>query len=200
MKLRFRFSLRTLLLMMLLIGIGVGFYARWMQQAEKQRAAVAAINQVDGFALYDYQLDADGKLVTERIIFAELPGPDWLCEWFGVDCFADVVSVNLFARQRSSRSGTLIGLDPAQPELAKSLAEQLHNLPKLKTLQLAGRQFTDGWLQHLRGLTSLRELVLLDTGVSDEAVDRLQRELPNCQIYHGPWRSLMESQDQQAID
>ena len=41
-----------------------------------------------------YEYDEDDN----RIFNPELPGPDWLCELIGVDCFASVVDVKLDER------------------------------------------------------------------------------------------------------
>ena len=51
-------------------------------------------------------------------------------------------------------------------------------------LFLVDTQVTDVGLEHLKGLTSLRELLLFETQVTDEGVANLQRALPNCMITH----------------
>jgi hypothetical protein len=43
-------------------------------------------------------------------------------------------------------------------------------------------QVTDAGLEHIKGLTRLRNLSLKDTRVSDEGVKELQEALPNCEI------------------
>ena len=49
-------------------------------------------------------------------------------------------------------------------------------------LDLFDAQVTDAGLVHLKGLTQLQELYLVDTKVTDEGVKKLQQALPNCKI------------------
>jgi hypothetical protein len=39
-------------------------------------------------------------------------------------------------------------------------------------------------LEHLKGLTKLKWLSVCDTNVTDEGVEKLQKALPDCEIYH----------------
>jgi hypothetical protein len=50
-------------------------------------------------------------------------------------------------------------------------------------LNLNGTQVTDAGLPHIAPLTQLRELLLVDTKVSDEGVAKLKQALPDCEIY-----------------
>ncbi len=45
-----------------------------------------------------------------------------------------------------------------------------------------GEGVTDRGLEHLKGLTRLRRLVLINTQVTDEGIKKFQQALPNCQI------------------
>ena len=60
--------------------------------------------------------------------------------------------------------------------------EHLKGLTSLQELYVHHTQVTDAGLVHLRGLTSLQELYVYHTQVSDEGVTELKEALPNCKI------------------
>jgi hypothetical protein len=60
--------------------------------------------------------------------------------------------------------------------------EFVKGLKTLKVLVLLGTQVTDAGLANLNGLTRLEELDLSDTQVTDAGVAKLQQALPNCRI------------------
>jgi hypothetical protein len=55
---------------------------------------------------------------------------------------------------------------------------------KLLALDLSGAALTDKALPDLKQLTSLRELNLTDTGLSQEAIHELRAALPDCSIQY----------------
>jgi hypothetical protein len=61
----------------------------------------------------------------------------------------------------------------------------LKDLPQRFGLQVEGKQFTDDSLDHLKGVSKLRYLVLNNTGVTDAGVAELKRSLPNLRIMFG---------------
>ncbi len=61
--------------------------------------------------------------------------------------------------------------------------EHLRGLTQLKDLNLNGmRVITDVGLEHLEGLTQLQELGIIGTRVTDEGVKKLRQALPDCKI------------------
>ncbi len=60
--------------------------------------------------------------------------------------------------------------------------EHLKGLTQLKVLILSGSRVTDAGLQYLTGLGQLQELYLQDTDLTDAGVTKLQQALPNCKI------------------
>jgi len=100
---------------------------------------------------YDYERDSSGNVISD----ATPPGPSYLREALGTDFFADVVGVNL------SRSRFGDGLAPV---------EVLRNL---EVLILDYADVTDADLDHLRGLTKLRELSLTSDQVTDIGLQRI---------------------------
>ncbi len=62
--------------------------------------------------------------------------------------------------------------------------ENLKDLTALTTLMLNGTQVTDAGLERLKGLTALRKL-WVETKVTDAALKKLQKALPNCKFVRG---------------
>ena len=56
-RLRFQFSLRSLLLLVVVVAIPCSWLATEMEAARKQREAVEEIEKTGGRVVYDYQLD-----------------------------------------------------------------------------------------------------------------------------------------------
>ena len=82
-----RLSVRALIVLVLLIGGVLGWIVRG---ARIQRDAVAAITQAGGEVFYDWQWH-NGLAIPG----GKPPAPGWLIDTFGVDYFANVVSVDL---------------------------------------------------------------------------------------------------------
>jgi hypothetical protein len=55
-------------------------------------------------------------------------------------------------------------------------------LRRIEVLDLYGRGITDVGLTHLIEITSLRELFLLDTRVTDAGIERFRLALPSCVV------------------
>ncbi|WP_339907125.1 hypothetical protein [Symmachiella dynata] len=67
--------------------------------------------------------------------------------------------------------------------------EGLAHLPgatKLENLWLDDTQVSDAGVDHLRGLTNLQLLTLHNTQVTRAGIERLQKALPDCEIYWTP--------------
>ena len=90
-KLRwYQFSLRSLLLLFLFCTIPFGWLGVKMQRAREQKQAVEAIKKLGGRVQYDYQRDASGAPIKG----AKPPGPAWLRQLLGDDCFTNVVALS----------------------------------------------------------------------------------------------------------
>ena len=59
----------------------------------------------------------------------------------------------------------------------------LKGLTNLEQLDLVDTQVTDAGLVHLKGLTKLRTLFLDSTQVTDAGIADLQKALPKCKIW-----------------
>jgi hypothetical protein len=180
----FQFGLRSLLVLVLAAALAMAAVHR----ARQQRTAVAALLQSNPGATiyYDFQLD-DGRPRAE----AAPPGPQWFRRLFGVDFVATVTAITLdYATDADlERLEHLTGL--RQLTLVRSVdltdkgMSSVGRLGSLRVLSLdAIDRVTDKGLAHLEGLTNLQRLMLgvRPDRVSREAIERLRRALPNCQV------------------
>ena len=166
-KLRwFQFSLRSLLIFVTLCAIPCSWLAVKLQQAKRQREAVAEIVKANGAVYYDWECDKDGH---RSIAFPWRPTPTWWQNLLGDDLFQSVTRVNL-------PSGQVTDAD----------LEHLKYLSQLEVLLIDNTQVTDAGLENLKGLKHLNRLYLSETKVTDEGIKRLQQALPNCRIYRLP--------------
>jgi hypothetical protein len=139
-------------LTMALAALGLAI-ASTLARGERQRAAVAAIEELGGAVVYESPADSYG-------------GPQgWLRTCLGRDAFDDVLAVYL--------SGT-----PAtDAELACLL-----NLPRVQTIGLASTRITDAGLPYLRTLHRLTHVDLRFTRVSAGGAAALRRALPETKV------------------
>ena len=161
-RLRFQFSIRSLLVLVVAVAIPCSWMAVEMKEAKEQRNAVEAICNLGGQIAYDYD-ESDPR---------EGPrGPTWLRKLLEDDFFNDVYNATV-------RSNAQI--------------EQLKGLPQLKRLWLGGYRFpptecgeiTDAGLARVAALTQLKVLVMWGTNVTDDGLANLARlkQLENLSI------------------
>jgi Leucine-rich repeat (LRR) protein len=150
----------------LVIGGCLGWIAHLTRQARIQRDAVAAITNLGGLALYDWQFEGNRFRLKpgSNIIANEVPGwPSWLVDRLGGDAFGSVTQVS-FRRLPGA---------PSAPEFEELLA-QIGHLSRLKRLTFINVPVTDTGLAHLEGLTSLESFMLRGpNGVTDAGVAHL---------------------------
>ncbi len=151
-----RISLRAFLLLLTVGCVWVGWKAN---KAQKQRAAVAWVEEMGGFALYNYDYGAGSPDFLNRgAVYVGPPQPAWLRELIGVSFLSDVTRV-AFVGDRS-----FTDISP------------LEDFPKLRMLEIHTNSVSD--LSHLNGLTELQYLDIAGTSVSDlsplEGLTKLQ--------------------------
>lgn len=187
-RLRFQFSLRSLVVLVVVVAIPFCWLAVKMREAERQFWAVWTIKRADGIVYYDYQnaLDRDVYVFGRQ----DPPAPAWLRTSLGRDFFSEVGAIC---------SGDPERFDDAVLERVRSLKklrwlflcdtpvtdvglENLTGLTELKRVGLTNTQVTDAGLEQLNGLTSLQWLELSGTHVTAQGINRLQAALPNCEI------------------
>ena len=77
---------------------------------------------------------------------------------------------------------TLKRLNLARTQVSDKGLAYLKGLDNVAYLNLYGSQVTDAGLEHLKGMTNLKKLYLWQSKVTEGGVNRLQEELPGCEI------------------
>jgi hypothetical protein len=129
---RLQFSLKALMLLVAVAALPCGWVKWRMIRKERERAAVAEIETVDGQGYYDWQAADD----------IHPSGPKWLRTLFGEDFFADITSV-------------FINCD----DLTDEWLRHLEPLTALSEITLESSQLSDAGIRYLtrwKGLTAVR--------------------------------------------
>lgn len=172
----YQFSLKALLAAMMLLCLGPGGYVAYEQnKVRQQKAAVEAIEKLDGVVGY-------GRNVSVRSAM--------LRQILGDDSFANMESVEFWnpSRVTDADLGHLVGLKHLKTlhldnsQVTDAGLKHLASLKNLSFLNLDNSQVTDAGLVHLAGLKSLKHLNVDRTQVTDAGVAELQKSLPNCRI------------------
>jgi hypothetical protein len=186
LRLRFQYSLSSLLLLTVVVAILCSWLATETMWARAQRAAVEALRAAGGTVEYDFEVLPNNRRALP-------PSPVWLRKMFGIDFFADVRSVDLAHSEiTDTRLASLQALRGLQtlwlPSTAITDAGLVHleGLSELESLDLYHTQITDAGLVHLQALHRLEWLWLYGTKVSKQGVHRLQQALPNCHMMTTP--------------
>lgn len=201
-----RFSLRTMLVVVTVLCALLGWK---VHQVNKQKRAVAWVEEMGGSFRYDYEYDEGGFPIFSFTI--ERPGPSWLREIVGLDYFATVVGVRLFGpdcrvrdlspledlrklRHLTLADSQVSDLSPLEHlnaleslDISGTRVTDLSPLAKLtslKSLDLSKTQLKD--LSALTNLTQLRHLFLAKSKGDDEKAHTAKRTLPNCRIVRWP--------------
>ncbi len=174
-----RISVRALMVLVLFAGGWMGWLVR---SARVQRAAVAAIQRVNGYVEYEWDFTNPNRKPSPRSWW-----PKWLVDSLGVDYFFNIVAVDLDDRATDlelvhvGNLTRLRSLQLSQSEVTDSGLAYLQGLTSLKRLTLKSTGVTDAGLAHLKGLTSLEEIRLQATGCSDAGLAHLSA-LPRLKI------------------
>ncbi len=175
-RLRFQFSILSLLVLMLAVATAFSWLATEMKQARKQRATVDWIAEAGGWPYYDYQWAPAGNPIPA----AEPLGPAWLRKLLGEDYFADVTFVDLRGQEVTDAGlehlkglTELRYLNLSNRKVSDAGLQHLKGLSQLRVLWLDGTKVSDAGLEHLKGLTQLQELYLDNTHVSDAGLKQL---------------------------
>ena len=167
----FQYSLRTLLLVMLLASVGMSWFSVQMRRAEKQQAAVRAISEAGGGAVYDFQVSGTDQYIDG----ATNPWPMWLYEAVGIDLLANIAAVNIAT---DAEMKELASLQHVRSLSAHHLTDDglrhVATLGELQELLLQGSQVTDAGAEHLKGLSTLRTIDLGRTKITDAGLRHLE--------------------------
>ena len=132
-RLRFQFSIRSLLLLMLVVALPCSWLSWERRKAENQNRLVEWIENMHGRANYDCEVTGDGTHVQ----YWEPPATEALRNLLGIDFFADIVWVRL--------DNPAVAATVTDAEL-----ERLKGLTQLQELWLADTQVTDAGLENLK--------------------------------------------------
>jgi len=162
------------MILVLLLGGGLGWFVR---DARVQRAAVAAIEEADGFVFYDCELNLARTHAIPRPRYLE-----WLASRVGIDYFSNVVEISL-PGDLSDAKLALVGrfprlerfyCDPSGSSVTDAGLAHIDGLTRLKELNLDHADITDSGLVHLKGMVSLQELDLSGTPITDAGLVHLR--------------------------
>lgn len=180
-RLRFQFSIRTLLLLTVVVAIPSNWLAVEMKRAKEKEAVVESLRKMGGIVLYDYQANDYMPVRT----------PAWLYNVFGNSFFSEVYNILLDGTKVTNDD--LLCLQKLQQARVLTLnsttitdtgLKHLETLERLEHLDLSNTQVTDGGLKHLKEWYNLRHLRLSKTHVTNAGVAELQKALPGCNITH----------------
>lgn len=155
------------------------------EQARKEMKADNPMNL--NYILFDWQVDLLNKKVLDDKAFYQPPEPTWLTELLGVEFFHDIVWVSI----DWAREGDLVPCRDlrhlkklfVRGAISNADLGDLDELSQLEELTFVGAKISDEGVQRIGRLKKLRVLSLQGTaGVSEDAVAKLQAELPKCRI------------------
>ena len=156
-----QFSLRTFFVLLTVFCVWLGWT---VHQANEQRKAVAWVREMGGSVSYDYEFDEDGNIIDD----AKPPGPEWLMELVGVDCFQKVSDVRICGRKVSDLTPLEKLTSLQKLDLSKTQVDDLTPLAKLPSLKWLAVDFTPvSDLTPLGGLKNLEWLCLNQSQVDD---------------------------------
>lgn len=148
----FRISLRGLLVVVTLLCVLLAFKVR---QVERQKAAIAWVEQHGGAVWNDFEMGDSGYYVANP----KPPGPDWLRRLVGTDYLSSPISANID--------------NDALNDISRITA-----LSKLRFLSVTSRKLHD--LSPITKL-ELRELLLV-IPPNDKEIAELRKTMPDCEI------------------
>lgn len=190
-----QFSLRTFLVLLTLLGIWLG---RHVELTKRQKRSVAVWRDLGAEIGCRHEMvrAKDGRIYFESRL--DPPAPAAVRRWLGDEHFETVVKVQLVTSKQLTEEdfAALTGLPDLQTleiyarfQLDDETIRQLGALGRLERLVLGNvdggsdrARISAACLEDLTGLTSLRELFLLDDAFSEADLTKLRRALPKCNI------------------
>jgi len=183
---RFQFSVRSLVVLVVAVAVPLGWFGVKMREAERQRRAVEAIEEMGGWVQYDHQYDSHWGDFMGKL---EPPVPAWLRRLVGDDLLRDVVFVSSWNASTNSTNTSFGDVDHldhlraltdlrhlqlSESQVTDAGLKNLTKLRKLELLWLYGTHITDAGLQSIEGLTDLFWLDLTGTQVTDLGLEHLK--------------------------
>jgi hypothetical protein len=158
---RFQFGVRSLLVLAVAVALPLGWFSWEINKANRQGAAVAAIEELDG-----------------EVHWSEPLGPRALRSLLGDGFLNSVWSVDFSSPKvtddRLKELCSTWPVDLGSPKVTDAGLEHLAGLSRLLSLGLVGAQVSDAGLEHLKGLSQLRVLWLSGTKITDAGLKHLE--------------------------
>jgi hypothetical protein len=172
-RLRFQFSVRSLLALMVAVAIPSSWFAVEMRNAKEQKEAVERL-ETEG-AWIDYQ-GGDSPSASKP------SEPAWLRKLLGREFFDSVDRVQWFATGNPSPglehlkalSSSLSSVTLDAVDVTDAALANLRCLTKLKNLDVTNTEIGDAGVPYLQALPHLVSLNLWGTKVTDEGLARLE--------------------------
>ena len=177
-RLTTRFSLRTLFTLSVLLSIVLAFYVKRVMVARKQRSA--CLNLISAGAHISYGVDETSWIQGSYWGTPPSETDNIQSILLGEDFFNNVTRVT-FSDSRIVDGKFERYIEPEKFVVDDDL-HHLSSLQNLKSLCLYQTSITDDGLKHLKSLSNLKYLILEGTKVTDAGVEKLQLEIPNCEI------------------
>ncbi len=118
-RLRFQFSIRSLLILTIVVAIPCSWMAVEMKAARKQEATKKEIEKAGGIFSYDWQFDANN--IPRQ--YPEPPGPEWLRKLLGDDFFGTVVGLEILYNEITTQIAGLTELQSLEVEYDAPIRE-----------------------------------------------------------------------------
>ncbi len=138
------------------LAIGLGIL---VSDARRQEKAAAAIEDMSGQIVYDWQVRPPGDRSTQPLT---PPGPQWLRRLVGPHYFDTIVAVRLYAQRGNNRRRRLAEVIP-----------HLAVLPELRSLTLWGWNLTPEDFQMVSRMRCLEKLTCVETTISEQCAAEL---------------------------
>jgi len=168
-RLRFQFSIRTMLILTIAVALPFSWLAVEMREAREQKHLVTSINDMGREVAYDWQVSSQFQLN------AQPPQPAWLRGLLGNDFFADVSIAGPKPLQLPFVPTTL---SATGADVYPILLAGVTKWKRLQHLDLEGTPTTDADLQCLRGNTQLDDLSLAYTQITDNGLQQIVKACP----------------------
>ncbi len=160
-----RFSVRSLMLIVLLLSVSLAILARHIDSCRNQHNAVIALNEISPTGAHYFLGD---------VLMLEIVGDH------GDESLKRLA---VFPRLKNLYANC--------PAITNEGLEHIGRSRSLQMLSLRDTRIDDDGIRHLAGLDNLVVLWLNNTNVTKAGVEKLQEEIPDCDIRYrpgpGPW-------------
>lgn len=172
----FRFSLRTLFVALTAIAILLGWVAWRLERARQDQRVLADLDPAAGISFRGYDMP--------------MSSPEWLKTMWVMEHFYSVDRLEIRplphtpddALKHLARLPRLVKLKIESDAITDDGLRHLSSIKGLRVLGVASPQITDEGLLILGQMKQLKELAVESHRLTAGGIERLKRDLPDCQI------------------